>query len=98
MTSLFEERGNKGRRSRRATRSIRRCNIRIKESHRNSHRDACHRSHAAAGGAEKLASTGIGFESPFEDEYDTPAFLRKRGGSMDDDGDIPAFMRRGGSD
>ncbi|MEM9174850.1 MAG: cell division protein FtsZ [Myxococcota bacterium] len=51
---------------------------------------------AAAGGqtAEEMAQTG--FESPFEDELDTPAFLRKRttGG---DDSDAPPFMRRGGS-
>jgi cell division protein FtsZ len=54
--------------------------------------------HVAAGGADKLAGTGHGFESPFEDEYDTPAFLRKRGLDVDDDRDVPAFMRRGGSD
>ena len=51
---------------------------------------------AAAGGqtAEEMAQTG--FESPFEDELDTPAFLRKRttGG---DDSDAPSFMRRGNS-
>ena len=51
---------------------------------------------AANGGqsAEEMAQTG--FESPFEDELDTPAFLRKRttGG---DDSDAPPFMRRGGS-
>jgi cell division protein FtsZ len=55
---------------------------------------------AAAGGApsaDELASTGLGFESPFEDELDTPAFLRKRSGGFDDDRDVPAFMRRGGS-
>ena len=51
---------------------------------------------AAAGGqsAEEMALAG--FESPFEDELDTPAFLRKRttGG---DDSDSPPFMRRGGN-
>jgi cell division protein FtsZ len=56
---------------------------------------------AAVGGtpsADDLASPGLGFESPFEDELDTPAFLRKRsGGGFDDDRDVPAFMRRGGS-
>ena len=42
--------------------------------------------------ARKMAQAG--FESPFEDELDTPAFLRKRttGG---DDLDAPPFMRRG---
>ncbi|HIF92143.1 MAG TPA: cell division protein FtsZ [Myxococcales bacterium] len=65
---------------------------------------------AAAGGQKNLhmgqnardtAICGIGFESPFEDEYDTPAFLRNRSGGADDDPsdrDVPAFMRRGGSD
>jgi len=44
---------------------------------------------AANGGpsASDLASTG-GFESPFEDEFETPAFLRKGG--------LGSFMRRGG--
>ena len=65
---------------------------------------------AAAGGQQNLhmgqsagemANSGLGFESPFEDELDTPAFLRKRSGAADDDPsdrDVPAFMRRGGSD
>jgi len=56
---------------------------------------------AAAGGApgaEEMANTGLGFESPYEDELDTPAFLRKRSSGGDDDRDVPAFMRRGGSD
>ncbi len=55
---------------------------------------------AAGGGqtAEEMAASGVGFESPFEDELDTPAFLRKRSGTSDDDRDVPAFMRRGGSD
>ena len=56
---------------------------------------------AAAGGtpgAEETAKTGLGFESPYEDELDTPAFLRKRSSGGDDDRDVPAFMRRGGSD
>jgi cell division protein FtsZ len=57
------------------------------------------RQQAAAGSAEDMATSGIGFESPFEDELDTPAFLRKRSSSGDDDDrDVPAFMRRGGSD
>jgi cell division protein FtsZ len=47
---------------------------------------------------EEMATTGVGFESPFEDELDTPAFLRKRSGGSDDDRDVPAFMRRGNSD
>ncbi len=55
---------------------------------------------AAAGGqsAEDIATPGVGFESPFEDELDTPAFLRKRSGGGDDDRDVPAFMRRGSSE
>jgi cell division protein FtsZ len=48
---------------------------------------------------EEMATTGLGFESPFEDELDTPAFLRRGSGShTDDDRDIPAFMRRGNQD
>jgi hypothetical protein len=45
---------------------------------------------AANGGpsASDLASSGTGFESPFEDEFETPAFLRK--------GRLGSFMRRGG--
>jgi cell division protein FtsZ len=45
---------------------------------------------AANGGpsASDLASSGTGFESPFEDEFETPAFLRKGG--------LGSFMRRGG--
>ncbi len=51
--------------------------------------------------AAEMANAGLGFESPFEDELDTPAFLRKRSGGADADGndrDVPAFMRRSGSD
>ncbi len=49
--------------------------------------------------AAEMAETGLGFESPFEDDFDTPAFLRKsRTVVSDDDTDIPAFMRRGGSE
>jgi cell division protein FtsZ len=51
--------------------------------------------------AAEMANAALGFESPFEDELDTPAFLRKHsgGGNTDsDDRDVPAFMRRGGSD
>ena len=49
---------------------------------------------AAAGGQSTEEMAQAGFESPFEDELDTPAFLRKRttGG---DDSDAPPFMRRG---
>ncbi len=54
-------------------------------------------SQVSEGGVEMSASS-VGFESPFEDELDTPAFLRRRGGLVDDDRDVPAFMRRGGSD
>jgi cell division protein FtsZ len=53
----------------------------------------------AAPSAEEMANAGLGFESPFEDELDTPAFLRRGSGShTDDDRDVPAFMRRGGQD
>jgi hypothetical protein len=43
-----------------------------------------------------MARTGTGgFESPFDDELDTPAFLRRRGESdEDEDREIPAFLRR----
>ncbi|MFK7898445.1 MAG: cell division protein FtsZ [Myxococcota bacterium] len=48
--------------------------------------------------AAQMAETGLEFESPFEDELDTPAFLRKsRTAVSEDDTDVPAFMRRGGS-
>ena len=47
---------------------------------------------------EELASSGLGFESPFEDERDTPAFLRNRSLIGSEDRDVPAFMRRGSSD
>lgn len=67
---------------------------------------------AAAAGAQQashhegasdmsMSNSGLGFESPFEDELDTPAFLRKGSGTADgdpSDRDVPAFMRRGGSD
>jgi len=56
------------------------------------------RQQAAAGGFDDPAASGLGFESPFEDELDTPAFLRKRSAGSDDDRDVPAYMRRGGSE
>lgn len=36
------------------------------------------------------------FASPFDEEYDVPAFLRKKASSGDDktDREIPAFLRR----
>jgi cell division protein FtsZ len=34
-----------------------------------------------------------GFDSPFDDEFDEPAFLRKRRGD-DNDRELPAFLRR----
>jgi cell division protein FtsZ len=34
-----------------------------------------------------------GFDSPFDDEFDEPAFLRKRRGD-DGDRELPAFLRR----
>ncbi len=49
-------------------------------------------------GAEDLAMSGLGFESPFEDERDTPAFLRNPRGGAIEDRDVPAFMRRGHSE
>jgi cell division protein FtsZ len=55
----------------------------------------------AVGGApssEDPAASGDGFESPFEDDRDTPAFLRNRSAVGDEDRDVPAFMRRGSSD
>jgi cell division protein FtsZ len=53
----------------------------------------------AAPDADEMTKTGLpGFESPFEDELDTPAFLRKRSGGAADDPEVPAFMRRGGGD
>jgi cell division protein FtsZ len=66
---------------------------------------AAERQVAANGGApggqsaEAMATSCLGFESPFEDELDTPAFLRRPSSShTDDDRDVPAFMRRGGRD
>ncbi|MBB82525.1 MAG: cell division protein FtsZ [Deltaproteobacteria bacterium] len=49
---------------------------------------------AAAGGQSTEEMAQAGFESPFEDELDTPAFLRKRS-TGGDDSDAPPFMRRG---
>jgi hypothetical protein len=43
--------------------------------------------------AEDLATSGTDFASPFEDELDTPAFLRRRD-EDEDDRDTPAFLRR----
>ncbi len=44
---------------------------------------------------EELAQSGINFESPFEDEYDEPAFIRRRGQDRsDEDREVPAFLRR----
>ncbi|MBW2417049.1 MAG: cell division protein FtsZ [Deltaproteobacteria bacterium] len=46
--------------------------------------------------AEEMAATGAEFASPFEDEYETPAFLRRRGVSdeEEDEREVPTFMRR----
>jgi cell division protein FtsZ len=58
-------------------------------------------SHHEGASDMSMSNSGLGFESPFEDELDTPAFLRKRSGTADDDPsdrDVPAFLRRGGSD
>ena len=43
--------------------------------------------------ADATANAG-GFASPFEDELDTPAFLRRRNENEDEDTDEPAFLRR----
>jgi cell division protein FtsZ len=46
--------------------------------------------------ADAIARADAGFDSPFEeDEYDTPAFIRKRAEhEEDDDRETPAFLRR----
>ncbi len=50
---------------------------------------------SAQGTAEGLAQSGLDFASPFDDEYDTPAFIRRRNSESDDeDREIPAFLRR----
>lgn len=43
--------------------------------------------------ADATANAG-GFASPFEDELDTPAFLRRRNENEDEDTEEPAFLRR----
>ncbi len=49
---------------------------------------------AAASDAELAEAAAAEFASPFEDEFDAPAFLRKRKALADDDTDEPAFLRR----
>ena len=50
---------------------------------------------AAASDAELAEQAAAEFASPFEDEFDAPAFLRKRKQLQDeDDKDEPAFLRR----
>jgi cell division protein FtsZ len=45
--------------------------------------------------AEEMSRTGTEFASPFEDEYDTPAFIRRRSNEREDeDREAPAFLRR----
>jgi cell division protein FtsZ len=44
--------------------------------------------------AEDMANAGLDFKSPFEDELDTPAFLRRQRTSEEEDPDEPAFLRR----
>jgi len=44
--------------------------------------------------AEELAATGADFASPFEDELDTPTFLRRRTTDDSSDPNTPAFLRR----
>ncbi len=48
----------------------------------------------AASDAELAEAAAAEFASPFEDEFDAPAFLRKRKALADDDTDEPAFLRR----
>ncbi len=49
---------------------------------------------AAASDAELAEQAAAEFASPFEDEFDAPAFLRKRKQLKEDDTDEPAFLRR----
>ncbi|MDP6978411.1 MAG: cell division protein FtsZ [Myxococcota bacterium] len=49
---------------------------------------------AAASDAELAEAAAAEFASPFEDEFDAPAFLRKRKQLAEDDTDEPAFLRR----
>jgi len=44
--------------------------------------------------AEEMATSGAEFASPFEDEYETPAFLRRRPADDEEERDTPTFMRR----
>jgi len=45
--------------------------------------------------ADEIARTGADFASPFEDELDTPAFLRRRqDDDEDEDRETPTFLRR----
>jgi cell division protein FtsZ len=44
---------------------------------------------------QELAKSGVDFASPFDDELDTPAFIRRGATEGDDeDREIPAFLRR----
>ena len=45
-------------------------------------------------GADGSREAGGAFASPFEDELDVPAFLRKRQDDEEEDRDTPAFFRR----
>ncbi len=48
-----------------------------------------------SGSAEDIARPSAEFASPFEDELDTPAFIRRRAHDDEDqDREIPAFLRR----
>jgi len=45
--------------------------------------------------AQEMAKSGIDFASPFDDELDTPAFIRRGAADGDEeDREIPAFLRR----
>jgi cell division protein FtsZ len=48
-----------------------------------------------SGNAEDIARPSPEFASPFEDEFDTPAFIRRRNNEDEDqDREVPAFLRR----
>ncbi len=42
----------------------------------------------------EATTNAVDFASPFEDELDTPAFLRRRQGADEEDTEEPAFLRR----
>ena len=44
--------------------------------------------------AEQSQRGDADFASPFDDEFDTPAFIRRRTDEGDDDREVPTFLRR----